>query len=98
MKYKLLEFDAFNQGSVKQRKLTVRETFIKQLLSLKGLSVDIALEITKYYPTPSHLFEKFSTLSQLDGENLLTKITIGDLKRKVPAPVSKTIYHFYMRK
>lgn len=94
----MLEFEAFNQGSVKQKKLTVRETFIKQLLALKGLSVDMALEISKYYPTPSQLYEKYSTLSQSDGESLLTKITIGELKRKIPAPVSKVIYHFYMRK
>lgn len=98
IKFKMLEFEAFNQGSVKQKKLTVRETFIKQLLSLKGLSVDMALEITKYYPTPSHLYEKYLTLNQSDGENLLTKITIGELKRKIPSPVSKVIYHFYMRK
>jgi hypothetical protein len=94
----MLEFEAFNKESVKQKKLTVRETFIKQLMALKGLSVDMALEITKYYPTPSHLYEKYSKLSQSDGENLLSKITIGELKRKIPSPVSKVIYHFYMRK
>lgn len=98
LKFKLLDFESFNQGSVKQKKCTVRETFIKQLLSLKGVSVDIALEITNHFPTPSHLFEKYSTLSQTEGENLLNKITIGDIKRKIPSTVSKIIYHFYNHK
>lgn len=87
----------FNQASVKQRRLTVRETFIKQLLTLKGLSVDIALEITKFFPTPAHLYEKFSTLSRSEGEAYLSQLTIGDLKRKIPTTVSKVIYHFYMQ-
>ncbi|KAG5684930.1 hypothetical protein PVAND_014138 [Polypedilum vanderplanki] len=98
MKYNLLEFTTFNQASVKQRRLTVRETFIKQLLALKGLSVDIALEITKFYPTPSHLYEKYLTLDKSEGEALLSKLTIGDLKRKIPSTISKIIYHFYMHK
>lgn len=97
VKYKMMEFQRFNQSAVKLRRFTVRETFIKQLLALKGLSVDIALEITKFYPTPSDLYEKYFELSKADGENLLTRITIGDLKRKIPAPVSKSIYQFYVR-
>lgn len=97
MKFQMMEFEKFNQSAVKQRKCTVRETFIKQLLSLKGLSVDIALEITKFYATPTALYEKYLNVSKTEGENLLTKITIGDLKRKIQAPVSKSIYQFYMR-
>lgn len=98
IKYKMLDFTTFNQSSVKQKKLTVRETFIKQLLALKGLSVDIALEITKVYPTPSDLYNKYLTMSTSEGEALLSKLTMGELKRKVPLPVSKVIYHFYMHK
>lgn len=97
LKFKMMEFEKFNKSAVKQKRCTVRETFIKQLLALKGLSVDIALEITKFYPTPSDLYEKYFELSKSEGENLLTKITIGDLKRKIPAPVSKTLYQFYIR-
>lgn len=96
IKFQMIEFLKFNQSSVKQRKCSVRETFIKQLLALKGLSVDIALEITKFYSTPSDLYSNYRLLSRIDGENLLTKITIGDLKRKIPSTISKTIYHFYM--
>lgn len=97
MKYQLLDFKKFNQSAVKQRKCTVRETFIKQLLALKGLSVDIALEITKNYATPTDLYTKYSVLGRADGEALLSKLTMGELKRKIPTTVSKTIYHFYMR-
>lgn len=97
VKFQMIEFKMFNQAAVKQKRCTVRETFIKQILALKGLSVDIALEIIKTYPTPTDLYEKYLQLNESDGESLLSKITIGDLKRKIPAPVSKTIYQFYMR-
>lgn len=96
IKFQLIDFDKFNQAAVKQRKCTVRETFIKQLLALKGLSVDIALEITNNYATPTDLYEAFRSSSKTDGEALLSKITIGELKRKIPKTISKTIYHFYM--
>ena len=97
VKFQVMEFKTFNQAAVKQRRCTVRETFIKQLLALKGLSVDIALEITKNYSTPTDLYEKYLQLDKVNGESLISKITIGELKRKIPAPISKTIYQFYMR-
>lgn len=97
VKFQMMEFKSFNQSAVKQRKCTVRETFIKQLLALKGLSVDIALEISKTYPTPTDLYTKYQQLSRLEGEALLTKLTVGELKRKIPSTVSKTIYHLYKR-
>lgn len=96
IKFRMIEFNKFNQAAVKQRRCTVRETFIKQLLALKGLSVDIALEVTKHYATPSDLYEKYRSLSQSEGEKLLNLITIGELKRKIPIAISKTIYQFYM--
>lgn len=96
IKFQMLEFESFNQSAVKQRKCTVRETFIKQLLALKGLSVEIALEIVKFHPTPTDLYEAFLSAGRADGETLLSKITVGDLKRKIPAPVSKSVYNFYM--
>lgn len=94
----MMHFERFNKSAVKQRRCTVRETFIKQLLALKGLSVDIALEITKYYPTPKDLYQNYQRLSTSEGEKLLSKITIGSLERKIPHSVSKTIYHLYMCK
>lgn len=97
IQFRLFEFEVFNQAAVKQRKFTARETFIKQLMVLKGLSVDVALEIVKYFPTPSHLYEKYSSLSKSEGENLLTKIKIGEIQRKIPSNVSKVIYNFYMQ-
>lgn len=95
IKFKMLEFQNFNQSAVKQRKCTVRETFIKQLLALKGLSVEIALEIAKSYPTPTDLYDAYLRAGKTEGETLLSKITIGELQRKIPVPVSKTVYNFY---
>lgn len=95
IKFQMLDFTKFNKSSMKQRKLTVREAFIKQLMVLKGLSFDIALEITKNYPTPLILHRKYQSLSERDGENLLCSLTVGDMKRKIPKTISQTIYALY---
>lgn len=96
IKLKLMEFEKFNQSAVKQRRCSIRETFMVQLLSFKGLSTDIALEITKFYPSPTELYKNYLKLSKSEGESLLSKIVVGDLNRKIPSTVSKSIYNFYM--
>lgn len=95
VKFKLIDFTKFNKYSMKQRKLTVREAFMKQLMVLKGLSFDIAVEITKHYPTPYSLYQKYQTLSEKEGENLLNELKIGDAQRKISKQISETIYALY---
>lgn len=98
VKFKLIDFTKFNKSSMKQRRLTVREAFMKQLMVLKGLSFDIATEITKHYPTPYLLYRKYQTLSEKEGENLLSELTVGEMKRKIPKPLSQTIHALYTTK
>lgn len=80
---------------MKQKRLTVRETFIKQLLSLKGLSVEIALAIVSKYPTPRDLYTQYRDNSKEVNEKLLTTIQVGSLNRGINANISKAIYYLY---
>jgi hypothetical protein len=95
IKFQMMEFTKFNKSSMKQRRLTVRESFIKQLMVLKGLSFDIAVEITNNYPTPISLFRKYQSLNVKDGENLLSNLTIGEMKRKIPKSISQTLFALF---
>lgn len=95
LQFKLRNFERFNKSSVKQKRLTVRETFIKQLLSLKGLSVEIAMAIVSKYPTPRDLYMKYREGSREDNEKLLTLIQVGSLKRKISANISSAVYYLY---
>lgn len=95
----LMEFEEFNKASTKKGDPTVKEIFVKQLLQLKGLSVDKAIAIADVYPTPRALISSYKSYSlQKDGENLLSNIIHGPLKKTVGLAISKTIYQLYTNK
>lgn len=63
--------------------------FVRQLAQLKGLSIDKALEITKVYPTPSHL--KQALLEK--GEECMSSLKVNN--RKLGDSVSRSVYQLY---
>lgn len=71
--------------------------FVRQLLQLKGMSIDKALAIVEHYPTPRLLVEAFQK-TDCNGELLLATIEFGDKKRLIGSVISKTIYQLYMKK
>lgn len=93
--FPLMTFKEFNISSSKNKKFKVRDMFIKQLLQLKGLSVDKALAITGVYPTPKALYMKYLEISNSEAENLLSNINFGKLNKKVGPVISKSIYQLY---
>ncbi|CAB0032172.1 unnamed protein product [Trichogramma brassicae] len=74
-------------------KFKIREMFIKQLLQLKGLSVDKAVAIAELYPTPKILS---NALKQSD-DKLLADVVAGPNKRKIGPAISKTVYQLYTK-
>lgn len=95
LKFQLTEFQKFNKSAVKQRKCNVRETFIKQLLALKGVSVNIAIEIASMFPTPKDLYLRYKGMSREEGEKLLSSLPLNGLKKSIPTNISKAIYYLY---
>ncbi|KAL7287452.1 hypothetical protein TKK_0018557 [Trichogramma kaykai] len=89
----LIEFSEFNKSSVKTKKFKIREMFIKQLLQLKGLSVDKAVAIAELYPTPKILY---NALKESD-DKLLADVVAGPNKRKIGPAISKTVYQLYTK-
>ncbi|OAD58630.1 Crossover junction endonuclease MUS81 [Eufriesea mexicana] len=93
----LMEFEEFNKAASKQKVFKVSEMFVRQLIQLKGMSVDKALAIVEHYPTPQLLIEAFQA-SDCNGELLLANIEFGDRKRSIGSIISKTIYQLYTKK
>ncbi|XP_043510455.1 crossover junction endonuclease MUS81 isoform X3 [Frieseomelitta varia] len=87
-------FEEFNKAASKQKVFKVNEMFVRQLLQLKGMSIDKALAIVEHYSTPRLLIEAFRE----SGELLLANIEFGDKKRLIGPIISKTIYQLYMKK
>nr|XP_034176005.1 crossover junction endonuclease MUS81 [Osmia lignaria] len=93
----LMEFGEFNKGASKQKVFKVNEMFIRQLLQLKGISVDKASAIVERYPTPRTLINAFQTPG-CNAELLLANIEYGNKKSVVGPVISKTIYQLYTNK
>lgn len=68
---------------------------MKQLLQLKGVSVDKALAIVEKYPTPRSLIFAYRDNPGIQGEKLLATIPYGKLRKNIGPTISKTIYRLY---
>lgn len=68
---------------------------MKQLLQLKGISVDKALGIVEKYPTPRSLIFAYRDNRGVKGEQLLSNIPYGKLRKNIGPVISKTVYQLY---
>lgn len=91
---RLMEFKEFNKASSKQKTFRVSEMFIRQLLQLKGMSIDKATAIVERYATPQILIMALEN-SDKNGEQLLADIQAGDKKRRLGPAISKAVYQLY---
>lgn len=90
-----MTFEFFNKSSLKNKPLSVIDTFMKILLQLKGVSVEKALAITKVYKTPKSLINAYKFCTQKEGEMLLANLKCGEMNRNVGPSVSKTVYQLF---
>ncbi|KAI4483524.1 hypothetical protein M0804_007784 [Polistes exclamans] len=89
----LMNFEEFNKAASKLKNFNVRQMFVRQLLQLKGMSVDKALAIVECYPTPLMLINALHTSDY--GQALIANIQYGLQKRQIGPALSKTVYLFY---
>lgn len=68
--------------------------FIRQLLQLKGMSIDKAMAIVECYVSPQILITALEK-SGKNGEQLLANIQAGDKKRRLGPALSKAVYQLY---
>lgn len=68
--------------------------FIRQLLQLKGMSIDKAMAIVERYATPQNLITAIQS-SDKTGYQLLASIQVNDKNRQLGFAIAKAIYQFY---
>ncbi|XP_076250613.1 mus81 structure-specific endonuclease subunit [Rhynchophorus ferrugineus] len=91
----LMTFREFNESSIKNKRVSVTDLFTKMLIQVKGMSVERALAITKIFPTPTVLKQKYTELSIVEGEKLLANIKFGSSGKSIGIVLSKIIYQFF---
>jgi crossover junction endonuclease MUS81 len=88
----LTTFTSFGDLNSKTGSLTLRDLFVKMLMTIRGVSGEKAAEIVKVFPTPKALFDAYETLSSEEEQNDLLKGTIEAAGRKSIGPaLSKKI-------
>ncbi|XP_062616490.1 crossover junction endonuclease MUS81-like [Saccostrea cucullata] len=93
---RLMEFQEFNQGSVKSRNLSVQDMFCKQLSKVSGMSGERAQAVTQIYPTISHLLEAYrSCPNKMAAERLLSTVKVNKSLRNLGMNPSRLIHQLY---
>lgn len=93
---RLMEFNEFNQGSVKSRNLSVQDMFCKHLSKVSGMSGERAMAVTQVYPTLTHLMDAYrSCPNKSVGESLLSTIKVNKSLRNLGINPSRLIHQLY---
>lgn len=71
--------------------------FVRQLLQLKGVSVDRAVAIANRYSTPKLLRAAYAEGTQNEGEKLLSSIKYGSAQKNIGIVISRSVYQLYTR-
>ncbi|KAE8738479.1 hypothetical protein FOCC_FOCC016039 [Frankliniella occidentalis] len=88
----LMNFKEFKLCTKKNRNFSVKEMFIRQLVQMKGLSVEKAIAIVGRYPTPQAIVQAY----RFGGdENLLADIPcLGTTTSRSVGPATSKAVHF----
>jgi crossover junction endonuclease MUS81 len=92
-----VSFTSYSDLNSKSRSLTLKDTFIKLLMTVRGISAEKAAEIVKIYPTPYHLFDAFNFLNnEEEKKKMLMEIGGNMIRRKNIGPaLSDKIYQIW---
>ncbi|CAG8507983.1 11387_t:CDS:2, partial [Racocetra persica] len=90
----LVTYSSYSDLNSKSKPLTLRDTFVRMLMTIRGISVDKAAEIIKNYPTPRKLVEEFDSLTNEDDKRkMIMNACSGIIRRKKIGPaLSVKIY------
>jgi crossover junction endonuclease MUS81 len=89
-----VDFDSYQAGLSKSGMLTVREVFIKMLMSIRGVSLDKALAIQEQWHTPAALYEAYEGLDSDDLKKKMIheKLRRQPVRRRVGPTLSEAVY------
>lgn len=91
-----MDFKEFTESTTKMKKFTIRDLFMRQLIQLKGLSIDKAVAITNIYSTPRSLILAYKNCNdKSEAANLLANIQFGKFKKTLGPVISQALYNLY---
>ncbi|CAG8552039.1 18251_t:CDS:2 [Gigaspora rosea] len=93
----LVTYSSYSDLNSKSKPLTLKDTFVRMLMTIRGISVDKAAEIIKNYPTPRKLIQEFNSLTNEDDKKkMIMNACNGIIRRKKIGPsLSDKIYQIW---
>ncbi|ANB15640.1 Mus81p [Sugiyamaella lignohabitans] len=78
-----IDYDSFNISLSKTGMFTIREVFLKMLMTIRGVSWDKAVAIQKVYPTPRDLFDAYNSEQTIESKkNMIYEALKDNISRK----------------
>ena len=93
----LLNYTAYALLNAKSTNQSSSDIFLRQLLTIKGLTFDKACSILRKYPTPFALYHFYESLHELAKKEAFKEF-IGEKGKKFGSALSKKIYEVFGRK
>lgn len=92
-----IAYDAFEAAMSKSGLTTIKDVYIRLLMSTKGVTLEKALAIQKVYTTPRALFDAYESLNNdMDKKNLIYDTLLKNISRKrVGKTVSERLYQYW---
>lgn len=90
-------FDSFQTALSKSGMLTIRDIYIRMLLTVRGITLDKALAIQKQFSTPRDLIDAYKTLLEEDAKKMMLFNKLGNEinRKKITKMLSARVYEVW---
>ena len=91
-----MTYKEFQESSLKSKPLTSQQLLARQLMVVRGMSMDKANGIVSEYPTFGCLMAAYGNLNcENDRRKLLSDLTFGSDEKKIGASISNAVAQFF---
>ncbi|KAF5094579.1 hypothetical protein D0Z00_003492 [Geotrichum galactomycetum] len=92
-----VDFDTFQTALAKSGMLTVRDIYIRMLMTIKGVTIDKAMCIQSVWPTPKLLIDDYKRLAHEESRKAMISDRLGNsiTRKKVTRQLSEKIYEVW---
>lgn len=92
-----VDFDTFQTALGKSSMLTVRDIYIRMLMTIKGVTIDKAICIQSVWPTPKLLMDDYQKLLHEESRKTMISDRLGNsiTRKKVNRQLSERIYEVW---
>lgn len=92
-----IDYDTFQTALSKSNMLTIRDIYIRMLMTVRGITLDKAVTIQKEWPTPKALLDAYSSILTTEGKKLMIsdKLGSGITRKKITPILSQKLYEVW---